>query len=214
MCGCFELKAKARALTKYFQHLRLNPSEMPWAAELHPRDWVLMLTAGDRGHVASRARWGLVGSFLSDEPQIPVSILRSEGLASMPFYGKILRGKRCLIPATAFFAWPVAAGAKQKQRISQPQGDILLFAGVFDQHPRAGTTCAILTTSAKAALGAAHERMPVILSREAAAFWLEDFPEFPAAELALLLADPAPGALKLEPVAEPEESPQLAFKFA
>lgn len=215
MCGCFELQAKAKALTKHFQHLRLNQSQMPHAEEMRPKDWVLMLTASGHGYVAGNARWGLVGSFLTLEPQSPVINLSSEGLESMPFYGKILRQKRCLIPATAFFTWQsMASREKQKLRISHPKGEILMLAGVFDQHPRAGTTCAILTTAANAVLGGAHNRMPVILNRDAATFWLEDFAEFPSEEFDVLMQDTAHFALKHEPVIEPEASPQLAFRFA
>ena len=55
--------------------------------------------------------------------------------------------------------------------------------------------------------------MPVILCRDAAAFWLTDFPKFPVAEFDEILFGELP-TLLCERVIEPEASPQLAFKFA
>jgi len=208
MCGQFELRVKARGLSKCLPKLHLNQQQMPRGPEMNPRDPVLMLLADADAYSAATARWGLAGSFLTHDPQIPVINLRGEGLADMPFYGKIFRRKRCLVPATAFFAREaMARGERQKLRFSHLDGDLLLFAAVFDRHPVAGTSCALVTRDV------GERRMPVILGRDAAAFWLTDFPEFPVAEFDEILFGELP-TLLCERVIEPEASPQLAFKFA
>lgn len=208
MCGQFELKVKARALSKCLPKLELSQQQMPLADEMNPRDPVLMLLAEAGAYVPAIARWGLAGSFLTRDPHIPVINLCAEGLADTPFYGKIFRRKRCLLPATAFLARPaMARGERQKLRFYHPAGEALLFAAVFDHHPVVGTSCALLTRAA------GERRVPVILGRDAAAFWLTDFPEFPAAEFDEILFGELP-ALLSEVVIEPEASPQLAFKFA
>jgi putative SOS response-associated peptidase YedK len=214
MCGCYELKAKARELNRYFPQLRLSQLEMPRSGEIHPTDAVLMITAHRTGYLATKARWGLVGSFLDKEPRSPLTTLHSEGLAAKPFYSKILKRSRCLIPATAFYEWQSLAGIKQKMRISQPRGEALLFAGIFDHHPLAGTTCAILTTTADASVRQIHERMPVILSREESSCWLDDYDEFPETEFATMLQAPSGQALSIEAVIEEAPSPQLSLVFA
>lgn len=215
MCGRFELKAKARDLARFCPGFRLGGIGLPGQDEMRPGDRVLMLSGEGDASAARLARWGLVGSFLDRAPQQPLIELPGEGLASMPFYGKILRRNRCLIPATAFFdSLPLAGRAAQEMRISDAQGEFLMFAGIFDEHPLAGTTCAILTTAANASLGSAYRRVPAILDRQAAAFWLTEPPEFPEAELAMLLQDSSCHALLAEAVPVPEESPQLAFAFA
>lgn len=214
MCGCYELKAKARALNRHFPQLHLSQGEMPQTGEINPTDTVLMITGNSTGYLAAKARWGLVGSFLDQAPRSPLTTLPSEGLAAKPFYSKILKRSRCLIPATAFYEWQSLAGVKHKMRISQPTGEALMFAGIFDQHPLAGTTCAILTTAADATVSRVHDRMPVILGREESSFWLDEHKEFPETEFTTMLQTPSRHTLTIEAVIEEAPSPQLSLVFA
>ena len=213
MCGCYELKAKARELNRHFPQLHLSQGEMPPAAEILPSDAVLVITGQGTGYLTGKARWGLVGSFLDKEPRSPLINLPSEGLASKPFYSKILKRSRCLLPATAFYEWQSLAGAKQKVRISQPKGEALMFAGIFDHHPLAGTTCAILTTAANETVSRIHHRMPLILGRDESGFWLDEHAEFPDTEFEAMLQTVSRHALRVEAVIEEEPSPQLSLAF-
>jgi putative SOS response-associated peptidase YedK len=214
MCGRYELKAKARDLNRHFPQLFLGQGEMPHAVEMRPTDLALMITRHNTGHMGGMARWGLVGGFLDQPPRSPLINLRSEGLAAKPFYSKILKRNRCLIPATAFFEWQPVAARKQKMRISQPNGELLMLAGIFDQHPSAGTTCAILTTAADATVSRIHERMPLILGREECSFWLADHAEFPDDAFTEILQTPSRQGLSIEAVIEEAPSPQLSLLFA
>ncbi|MDP3639216.1 MAG: SOS response-associated peptidase [Azonexus sp.] len=214
MCGCYELKAKARELNKQLPPLHLGQGDMPGSGEIHPTDPVLIITGGGNGYQSCKAHWGLVGHFLDHAPHSPLINLRSEGLAAKPFYSKILKRNRCLIPATAFYEWQSLGGSKQKIRISQLTGEPVMFAGIFDHHPRAGTTCAILTTTADAIVRPLHERMPFILGREECSFWLDDYPEFPDDEFETLLQTPTRSVLNIEVVMEEAPSPQLSLVFA
>ncbi|NTV72203.1 MAG: SOS response-associated peptidase [Azonexaceae bacterium] len=214
MCGCYELKARIRALNRRFPQLHPSHGELPRSGEMHPNDPVLMVTAGTPGFVGSLARWGLVGSFLDQPPRSPLLTLPAEGLASKPFYSKILKRNRCLIPATAFHECQTLVGGKQQMRISEASGELLIFAGIFDHHPLAGTTCAILTTAADATVGRIHSRMPVILDRDESSFWLSDHADFPEAEFAAILDTPSRHALTMEAIIEAEPSPQLSLAFA
>ena len=214
MCGCYELKARTRALNRRFPQLHLGHGELPRSGDMQPNDPVLMITAGSPGFVGSLAGWGLVGSFLDQPPRNPLLTLPAEGLASKPFYSKILKRNRCLIPATAFHEWQTLTGGKQKMRISEASGDLLIFAGIFDHHPLAGTTCAILTTAADAAVGLIHPRMPVILDHDECSFWLSDHGDFPEADFAALLDAPSQHALTMEAIIAAQPSPQLSLAFA
>lgn len=214
MCGRYELKTKARELNKQFQQLHIGQREMPCTDEMQPGNPVLIITGSPHGHLASNAKWGLVGSFLDFAPPQAITTLRSEGLASKPFYNKILKSKRCLIPATAFFEWQISSTGKQKIRISHPHNQPLIFAGIFDHHPLAGTTCAILTTAANESMCGIHHRMPVILNRDERSFWLEEHAEFPDTEFAAMLQTASGDALMMEAIIEKAPSPQMSLAFA
>ncbi|PKO89438.1 MAG: hypothetical protein CVU16_12195 [Betaproteobacteria bacterium HGW-Betaproteobacteria-10] len=213
MCGRYELKAKARELNKQFPTLRLGQGDMPGSGEIRPTDPVLIITGGADGFRGKEARWGLVGHFLDHAPHSPLINLRSEGLAIKPFYSKIFKRQRCLIPATAFYEWQSLADGKRKTRIRRPTGETLMFAGIFDHHPSAGTTCAILTIAADATVRPIHERMPLILGREESNFWLDDYLEFPEPEFEALLQTPPRSLLNIEAVIEEAPSPQLSLAF-
>ncbi len=60
-------------------------------------------------------------------------------------------------------------------------------------------SCTLLTTRANEAIARLHDRMPVILPREAWAAWLTPGPADPA-QLRALLAASVPEALELHPV--------------
>jgi putative SOS response-associated peptidase YedK len=214
MCGRYELRAKARELNRQFPPLDLGPFEMPHGVEMQPAEPVLMITGNGTGYLGSKARWGLVGSFLDREPRNPPINLPAEGLVTKPFYSKILKRNRCLIPATAFYEWQSLAERRQKMRISHAKGKVLMFAGIFDHHPLAGTTCAILTSAADDTLSAIHDRMPLILDREQSSFWLGEHAEFPEEAFEVLLQTSSQHPLVIEAVIEEAPSPQLSLAFA
>lgn len=213
MCGSYELKAKARELNRHFPPLHLGQGDIPPRGELYPTDPVLMITGNPEGYLGRTARWGLVGNFLDHEPRTPLINLCSEGLATKPFYSKILKRNRCLIPATAFYEWQSLADRKQKMRISHATGEALMFAGIFDHHPLAGTTCAILTTAADETVSRIHPRMPILLGRDESSFWLAEHAEFPDTEFKVMLQNPARFPLSIEAVIEEAPSPQLSLIF-
>lgn len=214
MCGSYELRTKASALNRQFPPLHLGLPDMPHSVEMLPAEPVLMITASTIGYQGNKARWGLVGSFLDREPRNPPLTMPGEGLVTKPFYSKILKRNRCLIPATAFHEWQSLAGRWQKMRISHAKGKALMFAGIFDHHPLAGTTCAILTTAADELFGGNQARMPLMLAREECEFWLEEHAEFPDEAFEMLLHNPVPPPLMMEAVVEDAPSPQLSLAFA
>jgi putative SOS response-associated peptidase YedK len=137
---------------------------------------------------------------------------------------------RCLIPADGFYEWKAVAGRKTKQPmyIRLKGGDLFAFAGLYVQgRDDVGETCVIVTTAAYDVLSPIHERMPVILERDAEAEWLD--PDLEDGRTALSYLRPVPperfefypvsslvssarneGPELIEPVeAAPSETPRL-----
>lgn len=98
---------------------------------------------------------------------------RSETAALKPMFRGSMELRRCLISATHYFEWQRHDGGKTKYAI-RPEGvHILYMAGLY----RLGrdskmASCVILTRPASESVSAIHDRMPVILPRDALFAWL------------------------------------------
>lgn len=137
-------------------------------------------------------RWGLVPGWAKDPSGAAKMInARSETVAERPAYRRSFERMRCLILADGFYEWQrQVAGPKQAFHITADGRELFAFAGLWAVwHAPDGSTlrtCTILTTAANSAITSLHDRMPVILPREAEPRWLE--PATPQGELRDLLA--------------------------
>lgn len=123
-------------------------------------------------------RWGLVPAWAKDLSVGTKMInARGEGAATKPAFRDAMASRRCLVPATGFFEWQGVAGRKQPFAISLPDRPLFAFAGLWETwKPRGGNavqTFTIMTTDANEAVAKIHDRMPVILPKEAEGAWLE-----------------------------------------
>ncbi|OKP88738.1 SOS response-associated peptidase [Paenibacillus sp. P32E] len=123
-------------------------------------------------------RWGLVPSWSKDDKQGSKMInARQESLQDKPSFRNLISSRRCIIPADGFYEWKRQAGNKQPMRIVMKSGELFSMAGLYDiwmdtSGNRLGT-CTIITTGPNRLMADIHDRMPVILSREAESEWLD-----------------------------------------
>ena len=122
-------------------------------------------------------RWGLVPSWSKDLGAGTKMInARGESVAEKPAFREAMARRRCLVPATGFFEWKAAPGRKQPFAITVPERPLFAFAGLWETwRPRGGEaveTFTIVTTDANEAIAPIHDRMPVILPKEAEDAWL------------------------------------------
>jgi putative SOS response-associated peptidase YedK len=119
---------------------------------------------------------------------------RADGVATKPSFRSAFKKRRCLVPATGFYEWK-AEGKKKFPHSFTVAGGLFAMAGLWEgRHAGADaeSTC-LITTEANEVVGAVHDRMPVILPREAWAAWLNPATEagalqellvpYPAAEM-------------------------------
>jgi len=131
-------------------------------------------------------RWGLVPSWAKDPSQASRMInARVETAAEKPAFRKALAARRCLLPATGWYEWKRAEGAKQPYFVTGTDGASLAMAGIWEfwRSPESVTgdpllTCAVLTTAAVGPLVELHPRMPLVLPPELWDAWLN--PDAPA----------------------------------
>jgi putative SOS response-associated peptidase YedK len=150
--------------------------------------------------------WGLVPSWAKDASIGSRMInARLETVAEKPAFRKAFSSRRCILPADGFYEWytPEAAGpavgrAKPKKQpffIHRADGGLLAMAGIYEiwRDPKKDRdddsawlrTCSVITTQATDAAGHIHDRMPMVITREAVDAWLD--PELTDPEAALQL---------------------------
>lgn len=203
MCVRIDQRTRTRDLNRLLPGLRLGRCGLA-GGERAAGEPLAILRRDDGDALLEHATWGLVGSFLDRPPLRPLLALPFAGLAARPFYNRLLHGRRCLIPAAAL----VLAGERGvgECRGADPGGRTFLLAGLYDQHPQAGTTCALLSEPAAAP-------RPLLLGAAAAALWLAPDDEFPGEAFAEALAEAPAIPLAWTTLPPPEPSPQLAFAF-
>jgi len=159
-------------------------------------------------------RWGLVPSWAKEASGGGRLInARAETVAVKPAFRRAFAKRRCIIPADGYYEWQAIAedGKKRKQPyfIYRTDGGSLAFAGIYElwrddalppDHERAWLwTAAIITTQATDDVGQIHDRMPMVITREHWADWLNPDNSEPSQLQAAMLPAMA-GGLTSHPV--------------
>ncbi len=178
MCGRFLLTTPASDLAELLG-LTTAPTLVP-RYNIAPTQTIGIVRA--RGSPATRewadVRWGLVPSW-SPQPttQTPLFNARSETAAEKPAFREALQMRRCLVPADGFYEWKREGRKGRPYVFRRKDGAPMVFAGLWESWGRGSAppleSCTILTTTPNALVAQAHDRMPVILTAEAFARWLD-----------------------------------------
>ena len=213
MCGRYVVAYDPQTLVNGFSLTRVQPFERRWnVAPTAAVPVVYETREGER--VAETMRWGLVPHWAKDETiGARLNNARSEGMADKPSFRQAVRRRRCILPASGFYEWQPRTGAdgkafKQPYFISPVGEPYFAMAGLFEAWRPPGAaadapwllTCCVITTAANALMAPIHDRMPVMLPREAWAAWLARERQDPAA-LAPLMGGLPEGAMQAWPVA-------------
>ena len=105
---------------------------------------------------------------------------RSESAADKPLFREGMLKRRCLIPASHYFEWSHDARARMKYAIRPEGAGMMYMAGLY-RLEEGRPVFTILTREPAPQIAFIHNRMPVILSRDAAGAWLRL--QTPAAEV-------------------------------
>ena len=124
-------------------------------------------------------RWGLI-PFWSKTERMKYSFInaRDDKLLDSKIYGPLLKERRCLIIADGFYEWIRKGTRKIPMHITLKGREVFSFAGLWSpwENPETNevtNTCTIITTNPNELLEPIHNRMPVILSHEAAEMWID-----------------------------------------
>jgi len=178
MCGRFTLTVDPSELQETFGEYEFSPQFAP-RFNIAPTQPVLAIPNDGRQR-ADFFVWGLIPSWAKD-PSIGNRLInaRGETLAEKPSFRGSYKYKRCLILADGFYEWKTQPGTKVKvpHFIHLKNRQPFAFAGLWDEwNSLDGSqirSCTIVTIEPNELMALIHNRMPVILSPDAYAQWID-----------------------------------------
>ena len=180
MCGRYSLYADYRAILERFDIDEMSFEEEDYSQNFNvaPSQQVIAVVNDGTKNRLGFLKWGLVPPWAKDE-KIGYKMInaRSETAAEKPSFRNAFKKKRCLVVADSFYEWKRTDDGKTPMRIKLKSGEPFAFAALWEswKSPDGKTvnTCSILTTKANELMETIHERMPVILTKEAEKIWLD-----------------------------------------
>ena len=189
MCGRFTLATHPIKLAEVFD-LDEPPPEIRPRYNVAPSQKVAVVARRANGQRGLRLiQWGLIPHWADSTAGNfrPINA-KAETVAQLPTFRESFLHKRCLIPADGFYEWRIEGKARQPFHFRLQVGGPFAFAAIWDVWQDDAVTVAstaLLTTTPNDVVRPVHNRMPVILPREAYVTWLE--PNTPAEVLQSLL---------------------------
>lgn len=136
--------------------------------------WTIALDAAGAPAVAAR-RWGLVPSWAED-PAVGNRLInaRAESLDERAAFRDAFRERRCLVLADGYYEWS-GTGKTRVPVFFHLSGHVpFVIAGLWERWGRdAQETCTVITTAAGSLASRYHNRMPALLTLDAAEEWLD-----------------------------------------
>ncbi len=176
MCGRYSLAADAELIEGRFNVQLTGLPRIP-RYNVTPTQEVLTI-AGQSPRRAGMMRWGLVPSWAKD-PSAGNRMInaRAETLVRRPAFRMALERRRCLVVADGFYEWTSVGNHRVPRRFTLKSGEPFAFAGLWERWKAPSgediLSCTIITTGPNLVMQPVHDRMPVILSREAESLWLD-----------------------------------------
>ncbi len=212
MCGRFTLTVDPADLHQTFPEFTF-PTQAGPRFNIAPSQPILVLP-NDGTNKADFFVWGLIPSWAKD-PKIGNNLInaRADTLAEKPAFRSAYKYHRCLIFADGFFEWQPQPGSKTKlpHYIRLKSEKPFAFAGLWEhwQSPDGSEikSATIITTEPNELTEKIHNRMPVILPKEAFGQWLDPSPAKPEELQRLLVPYPAE-AMTAYPISKAVNAPE------
>jgi putative SOS response-associated peptidase YedK len=192
MCGRFSLITDADHLHAYYGVV--NPEQYAGPRfNIAPSQQVTAIIAINGERHLEQFQWGLLPHWAKQQ-KLGYSTInaRAETVEGKPAFRAAFRQRRCIIPADGFYEWQGEKGHKRPWRIEpQEREGLFSFAGLWESWEGEGVvirSCTIIVGESSEQLRLVHERMPILLPREAWSAWLDH--DTPVEELRPLLVNP------------------------
>jgi putative SOS response-associated peptidase YedK len=179
MCGRYTLTDPDPRLLRFrFGLTESVEIDQPPRYNVAPTDPVLAIRLDGEGRPEPGIlRWGLIPEHAEPDSFDRLLInARAETVGEAPAFRDAFRSGRCLIVADGFYEWRHEETGKKPVWITRPSREPFAFAGLWARAGREDGSsvhsCAIVTCPPGEVVAPIHDRMPVILERDAEAAWL------------------------------------------
>ena len=185
MCGRYVLEGPVSRLTTYFDaRYTEDESQFKNGYNIAPTTQVPVVRINREGErVILNHIWGLITHWAKDKTgSAKLNNARGETVHEKPSFRTAFRKLRCLIPASGYYEWqapPEGRGSRKQPFYIYPnQTPYFAMAGVCDHwidkiSGELVMSTAIITTEPCEKLKQVHDRMPVMISKEDWAVWLD-----------------------------------------
>lgn len=203
MCGRYTLDVTSAELGQMLEGDMTVEWTPSWNIKPTQRVPVFRETVSDDGEirrVGDIARWSLLPPWATESKlKFPTFNARSEGLAAKATWRGPIKRSRAILPASGYYEWKTDGKVKTPHYIHLPEGELLLFAGLYSWWKPTGSddewmlTATIITRPSAGAVAQLHDRAPVVLPPDFVDEWLD-----PATEGDQSLVDAAVSASSLQ----------------
>jgi putative SOS response-associated peptidase YedK len=179
VCGRFGLFVTPEVLEEYFAVTDFAAEALQPRYNLTPGQAVAVVREHEGRRRVDPLQWGLI-PFWAKDATIGRRLInaRLDSVASKPAFREAWQRRRCLIPASGFYEWSEPQEGRKRPHFIRPGSEPLLaLAGLWERWRTPSgerlETCVIVTTDANAELKPIHDRMPLLIPRDAHALWLD-----------------------------------------
>jgi putative SOS response-associated peptidase YedK len=188
MCGRATLTVDVEEIAEVIGALPLEGGLAKPRFNLAPTDPMLIVRpTKDHPRVMALARWGLVPWWAKKEEAKKLGSrfvqARVETVATTPAFRDAFKRHRCLVIVDGFYEWKtVGDGNRMPHHVRREDRKPFAIAGVWDSWTSKETgeiieSCAVVTTEAKGPIASIHDRMPLVIEKDAYDTWLRGRPE-------------------------------------
>jgi putative SOS response-associated peptidase YedK len=206
MCGRFTLSTPPEKLAQLFELPEVPKLEAHY--NIAPTQRIAAVRQPDEASARQlvHLHWGLIPFWAKDRSGSSRMInARAETVATTPAFRAAFQQRRCLVVADGFYEWQRVGKGKQPFYIRMEDESPFAFAGLWEHWEGSGgevvESCTLITTTPNDLVRPIHNRMPVILSPEHYAMWLD--PRMQEAKTLQQLLQPFPDdAMTAYPVSQ------------
>ncbi|NCF18754.1 MAG: SOS response-associated peptidase [Haliea sp.] len=175
MCGRFNVIDNP-GLQQLLRDLGID-LKLPGGVNIAPTEDIPLLRRDDSGASVALAHWWLVPSWAKEINQkYSMFNARSETLGKSPAFRHPFKSQRGLVPMSSFIEWRPEGGVKQPWLITS-EDHALAVAALWDLWEGGESpllSCTLVTTAAAPEFEPWHKRMPVLLTPDESARWLDN----------------------------------------